>query len=338
MKRNTLQQYIGNQSQIGGTRHYVLTDGWGRNLRAIDINSGSGLRYTVLPDRGMDISHASFKGINLVYLTCNAETHPAFYEPENIGWLRTFAGGLVTTCGLTWLSGPVNDNGEALGLHGRYSTIPAKQVADLSQWIGDDYHIKVKGVVEEGYMFGNKLRLEREISTIAGQNSLRITDTVTNFGFNDSPFTILYHMNIGYPLLSEDTELIFDPEKTLPKDEFAAAGIKEFRRFSKPQAGFREQVFNHLLKPAADGYATVILENKKIGISFTLKINALSQPYLIQWKMMGQGEYVLGLEPSNIPLKDRKTLKEEKILPLLMPGESVTNNIEVILGDISRIP
>jgi len=157
MKRTEIQQYIGNQSQLGGSRHYVLSDGWGRNMRCIDITSGSGLQYTILPDRGMDISLASFKGTNLVYITCNGETHPAFFEPENIDWLQTFSGGLLTTCGLTYLGSPVNDEGEQLGLHGRYSTIPAKQVADLSEWIGDEYHIKVKGIVEEGHFFGYKL-------------------------------------------------------------------------------------------------------------------------------------------------------------------------------------
>ena len=102
MKRDEIQKYTGNQAQIGGTRHYVLSDGWGKGLRAIDINSGNGLHYTIMPDRGMDISLASFKGNNLVFLTPNGETHPSFFEPEDLGWLRTFTGGLLTTCGLTF--------------------------------------------------------------------------------------------------------------------------------------------------------------------------------------------------------------------------------------------
>lgn len=334
MKRDEIQHYIGNQAQSGGSRHYILTDGWGRNLRCIDINSGNGLQYTVLPDRGLDISLASFKGINLVYITCNGETHPAFYEPENFGWLHTFAGGLITTCGLTYLGSPVTDEGEQLGLHGRYSTIPAKQVADLSGWIGDDYHIKIRGMVEEGYMFGNKLRLEREITTIQGQNRLCITDKVTNFGNKPSPYTILYHMNLGYPLLSEDAELIIDPAQTLPRDGSSASGMNEFKQFIKPQAGFREQVFDHFMKANSDGEAMATLQNVKLGIALTIKFKIVQLPYLVQWKMMGQGEYVLGLEPCNIPGKNRKVLKEENILPWLKPGESTSNNIEIILSDI----
>lgn len=334
MKRNEIQQYIGNQAQLGGSRHYVLSDGPGRNLRGIDINSGGGLQYTIMPDRGMDISLASFKGTNLVYITCNGETHPSFFEPENFGWLRTFAGGLLTTCGLTYLGAPVNDNGESLGLHGRYSTIPAKQVTDLSGWDGNDYIIKIRGTVEEGNMFGNKLRLEREITTVQGHNEISIVDKITNFGYAPSPFTILYHMNLGYPLLSEDAELIIDPAQTEPRDDSAASGINDIRKFVKPLAGFREQVFDHLMKGDAKGEANVTLQNIKSGIALTIRFGVASLPYLVQWKMQSPGEYVLGLNPANIPGKDRKTLREQKILPILKPGESITNKIVVSLKEI----
>lgn len=334
MNRNEIQQYIGNQAQIGGTRHYVLSDGWAKNLRAIDVNSGNGLQYTIMPDRGMDISLAGFKGTNLVYLTCNGETHPAFFEPENIGWLRTFTGGLLTTCGLTYIGGPVTDGNEQLGLHGRYSTIPAKQVADLSEWVGNEYHIRIKGVVEEGAIFGTKLRLEREITTIQGKNNIVINDKITNFGSQPSPYTVLYHMNLGYPLLSEDAELIVDPIHTLPRDPVAAESLKDFKKFIKPVPGFKEQVFIHSLKPDTNNLSGVTLQNKKLGIALTIKFDAIRLPYLIQWKMMGSGDYVLGLEPCNVALKNRKVLRDENILPFLEPGESTANHLEVILNEL----
>ena len=333
MQKSEILKYIGNLSQIGGCRHYTLSDGWSRGLRAADINTGSGLQYTVLPDRGMDISLASFKGMNLVYLTCNGETHPAFYEPEGIGWLRTFAAGLLTTCGLTHLGPPSFDDGEQLGLHGRYSTIPAKQFADLSGWVGDEYHYKLKGIVEEGYLFGKKLRMEREIVSVSGQNKIRITDTITNFGNIASPYTILYHMNFGYPLLSEDAELIIDPESTLPRDADAVPGINDFRNFIKPQQSYPEQVFFHTMKGDREGKTSVTLRNKKLGKSVTIQFNVKQLPYLIEWKMMGVGEYVVGIEPANVLCKSRKSLRDEDALPIMQPGETTTNVIEIIVED-----
>lgn len=335
MNKSNILKYIGNLSQIGTCRHYTLSDGWARGMRATDINTGSGLQYTVLPDRGLDISLASFKGKNLVYLTCNGETHPAYYEHDSIGWLRTFAGGLLTTCGLTHFGSPCTDDGEELGLHGRYSTLPVKQFADVSEWIGNEYHFKVRGIVEEGFLFGKKLRMEREISSIQGQNKILITDKVTNFGNVASPYTILYHMNLGYPLLSEESELIIDPQETKPRDADAAVGIGEFRNFIEPQPIYNEQVFFHTMKGNSAGKTGVTLRNKKMGIELNINFNINQLPFLTQWKMMGYGEYVLGIEPCNVVGKSRKAMRDENILPMLQPGESTTNIIEVSVNEIS---
>jgi hypothetical protein len=334
MKSKDLLSYVGNIAQLGGSRHYELTDGWARNLRAIDIDSGSGLKYTILPDRGMDISLASYKGTNLVFLNCQGETHPSYFEPENLGWLHTFTAGLLTTCGLTHTGPPAKDGGENFGLHGRYSTIPAKQVADLSEWVDNQYHIKVKGIIEEGVIFGNKLRLVREISTILGQNKISISDTITNFGNKPSPYAILYHMNFGYPFLDENAELILDSYKTEPRDAEAEPGLKDFHRFIKPQAGYKEQVFFHHMKGNESGDTKATLINKKLGISAKLTFNIKSLPILTEWKMMGIGEYVVGLEPCNIPGISRNRLKEENLLPYLHPGETVKNNLELEINEI----
>jgi hypothetical protein len=331
---NNIQKYIGNISQIGGVRPYELTDGWSRKMRAYDVNTGSGLQYTVLPDRGMDISLASFKGNNLVYLTCNGETSPSYYEPEGIGWLHTFAGGLLTTCGLTHFGPPSDIKENSMGLHGRYSTIPARQVADSSEWIDSDYHIKLKGIVEEGALFGNKLRSVREITSVIGTNALEITDTITNFGSRSSPYMILYHFNFGYPMLSKEAELLIEPQKTEPRDKNAETGMKEFKEFIDPQMEYDEQVFFHQMKGDPYGFTTVSLINKNVGIKLTLSFNIKQLPYLTQWKMMGYGEYVLGLEPCNVVGKLRKQLIEESKLPFLDPQETVSNKIKIRLEEI----
>lgn len=333
MNKSEILKYTGNLSQVGDCRSYVLSDGWGRGMRACDINTGSGLQYTVLPDRGMDISLASYKGTNLVYLTCNGETHPAFYEQEGIGWLRTFAGGLLTTCGLTHLGPPCKDNGEELGLHGRFSTIPVKQFADLSGWEDDIYCYKLKGIIEEGFLFGNKIRMEREISSVRGQNVIRLTDKISNFSSKSCPYTILYHMNFGYPLLSEKAELVIDPLKTMPRDADAIPGMGEFRKFIKPQPSYNEQVFFHTMKGDKGGLTSVTLRNKTVGIAVHISFNIHQLPYVCQWKMMGYGEYVLGIEPCNTFCKSRNVLREENSLPMLKPGDCVTNVLEISVVD-----
>ena len=143
-------------------------------------------------------------------------------------------------------------------------------------------------------------------------------------------------MNLGYPLLCEDSELIIDPALTNPRNSEAEKGLNDYMKFVKPQATYSEQVFCHSLKASGTGETSATLQNNKLGIALTIKFNTKQLPYLMQWKMMGDGEYVLGLEPSNVPGKNRKELREENILPYLQPGEFVTNNLEVVLSEINR--
>lgn len=333
MDKSQLLRYTGNLSQAGKCRHYILDDGRARGLRATDINTGSGLQYTVLPDRAMDISLASYKGINLVYINCNGEVNPSFYEPEGTGWLRTFTGGLLTTCGLTYLGSPCTDENESLGLHGRISASPARQYADLSDWADNKYILKVKGIVEEGCLFGNKIRMDREISSVQGENVIHLKDKITNTGNKPSPLTVLYHMNFGYPLLSESTELLIDPLKTVARDPEAAKGLDELRKFIEPQPAYNEQVFFHTMKGDDNGNEIITIRNRKIKTAVSIKFNTNQITHVTQWKMMAYGEYVLGIEPGNVHAKSRKSLRDENIMPVLQPGEETVFELDVILND-----
>ncbi len=329
--REELLRRAGNPAQLGGTRHYTLSDGRSKNVAAIDVDTGSGLRFTVLPDRGLDISLASYKGLKLVYLTPNGEVHPAFYEPEGLGWLRTFFGGLLTTCGLTYLGPPGFDEGQQLGLHGRYAASPARQMCDLSGWDGDEYRVVISGVVEECAVFGDKIRLTRTISTSLGSRALTICDVAENFGYATSPFTILYHVNAGFPLLDASARLLLTAKKSFALDETSAAGFDQWPVVSEPIPGFAEQNFLHTMARGQDGSATAALVNRELldGLGLYLRFDPEQLPYLNQWKMMAEGDYVMGIEPCNAPCANRAELRSQDLLPVLEPGQSHTNRIEI---------
>lgn len=329
--KEQLVERIGHLRQIGGTRSYTLTDGASNNVRAIDVNTGSGLTYSVLLDRGMDISLASFKGRNLVYLTGNNEVHPAFYDDRGLGWLRSFGGGLLTTCGLTHLGPPCTDEGEELGLHGRYSNTPAQQVCDNSGWHNGKYVIRLSGIVEEAALFNHKLRLTRTLISTLGESSILIEDSVENFGFKPSPLTILYHFNLGFPLLDTNSKLSIGASKSEPRDAEAKKGISRMFECSGPVPGFKEQVFSHTMRSDAKGGGAAILVNPNLddGLALALRFSSKALPFLTEWKMMGQGEYVVGLEPCNVRCQSRADLRKNKLLPMLKPGEIKTFSIRV---------
>jgi len=329
--RQQVLERIGHLAQIGGTRRCLLNEGGSKGVEAIEVDTGSGFHFTVLPDRGMDISRASFRGINLVFTTPNGEVHPSFYEPEGLGWLRTFFGGLLTTCGLTYLGAPSTDGKEELGLHGRYSCIPACKVNDLSAWEGDEYRIRVSGVMKECCLFGHKIRLTRTISSTVGDPCLTITDDVENVGYEPAPFMIMYHVNPGFPLLNASSQLLLNASHTRPFDAHAESGMSDMLQFSEPVPGFREMCYVHTMTLDKDGMASAAFVNPELegGLGLSLRFDGRELPHMTEWKMMGQGDYVVGFEPCNVPFHNRSMLREKGILPMLAPGEKKHLVVEI---------
>jgi hypothetical protein len=329
--RAEVLERVGSIRQLGGVRRCLLDDGRSKGVTAFEVDTGAGFRFTVLPDRGLDISSASFRGTNLVHLTQNGEAHPAFYEPQGAGWLRTFFAGLLTTCGLTYLGPPGQDGEETLGLHGRATTTPARQVCDLSRWEGDEYLLEVTGIVEESQLFGDKIRLTRTLSTRIGSQSLTIRDFAENFGYQTAPFHILYHVNAGFPLLDACSRLVLSPCESEACDAHSAAGMGQMRAFTAPIPGFAEENFLHHMRPGSDGWATAAMVNPELegGLALYVRFDARTLPLLNEWKMMGQGDYVVGIEPCNAPCENRAILREQGRLPFLEPGETREMTLEI---------
>jgi len=338
--RREVERRIGNLRQLGGIRACELSDGRSRGVRALEVTTGSGLAFTILPDRGMDIADFTFNGISLVYHTAAGITHPSYHDPAGAEWLRVFFAGLLTTCGLTYFGSPGRDGAVELGLHGRYSSTPAVRVADLSRWDGDEYILEATGVVEEASLFGEKLRLTRRISSRIGGRAITIHDTVENFGGTASPFVILYHTNAGFPLLDESAELISASRKIEPYDERSAAALDHAARFAAPLAEYSEQNFLHSMAADESGFTRAALVNRALagGLGLGLRWRTDTLPYLSEWKMLADVDYVAGLEPVNTKIANRAELRAQGRLPTLAPGESRDMELEIgVLEGASEI-
>ncbi|HEB11313.1 MAG TPA: DUF4432 family protein [Spirochaetales bacterium] len=107
--KKELLSYVGDSHQLAGAQISTLNDGKAEGVKVININTGSGLNFSVLPGRGMDISHAFFKGKSLSFLSGTGITSPAYYEESGFKWLRSFFGGLLTTCGVSYSGAPSVD-------------------------------------------------------------------------------------------------------------------------------------------------------------------------------------------------------------------------------------
>lgn len=338
LKKIDVAKKFGDLSQIGGIKQYILDNGISKGISAIDLNNGNGFIITILSDRGMDISDAKFKGIPIAWKSSTQETHPWLFDKDNKEILRTFFGGLLTTCGITYAGGPCEDDGEKLGLHGRISNLPAKINCISENWEEDECKLTVSGKVRESSIFGYKLELSRNILMYMGQNKIYLHDSIENIGSKRSPVMVLYHINLGYPVLSNKSKLIEAKAIVEPRDEEAEKGKEKFGSFSDPIKDFNEKVYIHDIEQDSEGFSKIALINEHFndGIGVYIKFKKDNLPLLNEWKMMGEGEYVVGLSPANCTPRGRDFEKSSGTLKYINPGEKLDFIIEIGLLDSNK--
>ncbi|MBW4435955.1 MAG: aldose 1-epimerase family protein [Pleurocapsa minor GSE-CHR-MK-17-07R] len=327
--RRSLESYMSDLRQVADIRLVTLDDGQERGVRAAEVRTGSGFDFTVLLDRAMDIGTATYQGIPLAWQSGTGAVHPHRYEPEDLGWLRSFHGGLLALCGITnagFTPGKMIDTeyrNEALGLHGRAGNIPAYDIR-IERLVSDnDFVLRLHGSLDEVSLFGYKLRLDRTIEVRAGEAKLSITDRVRNFGGTPAPLMVLYHCNFGYPVVSPDSTMTSPAVQVVPRDDIAAVGLDSWQQMIEPVPGFAEQVYwHHLDKSATQASAAVF--NHRLNIGMALDFNPQELNNLTEWKQMGFGDYTLGIEPGNCSPVGRVAARENGTLRMLPPGETDT--------------
>ncbi len=333
--RTSLLRYVGDISQIARVKPYRLVEGFEQDVMAADLTTGGGLTFTVLPSRGMDISSASFNGRPLAWRSATTDRHPAFFEPEGLSWLRSFYGGLVVTCGLTWAGAACTDEGKELGLHGWVSNTPAVNVAWGGEWTGDDYEIWISGKLREAIVFGENVELTRTIRARLGENRFWIHDRVENMGYRRTEHMFLYHINIGFPAISDHTALIAPTLEATPRDAEAEMGKERYAEMQPPTPDYNEKVYFHRLATEPDGKVTTALVNPELdgGYGVYCTFNQKELPYFIEWKMMDAGTYVVGMEPANALVLGRATERAAGRLQFLEGGEVREYHLEIGVVD-----
>jgi len=333
------RRYTADMEQIAYARMSVLAEGDGRGNRIIDVNNGSGLAFTVAPDRGMDIVEASYKGLPLVFRAPAGHVQGARREFTGFGWLRVWAGGLFTTVGLRHAGPPEADAaGNALdperGLHGRISAQAASSVGISQDWQGKRYEIALTGTLREAMMFGENLRLQRRISTALGDNTVYVEDRVTNLGSTPEFIQILYHCNFGYPAIAPGARLEAVKHNVKPRDDEAAKGLARWAQIEEPLPNVKEQCFLHRLPPGPDGWAGIAVLNPEANLKITVSFDPVTLPNLMQWKLAENGRYVLGMEPTNTTVSGRNQDLADGVAPRLAGGQSMTFRFRLHFADL----
>ena len=295
-------------------------------MRIIDAYNSSGLTFTILPDRGMDIWTASYNGIPLTWIS-QGSPHPADFGQS---WLSQFNGGLLTTCGLTHVGPSETDDvtKERRDIHGRYSRLKAGEISIDRHWYGNaDYSIWLNAEISESTLFGEQLVLRRSYGLELGNPTITIWDTVTNHGDQPTPLMLLYHFNVGYPLVRAGTRLHTPNVGVFPRDVAARAGYDQWWDYSGAVPRYAEQVFFHHLRAKTNGFTKIMLGNDDVAV--TLDWDSGSLPYFTQWKNTRHGVYVSGIEPGNCIPEGQNAARRSKRLMMLEPGQEFRSAVSV---------
>jgi hypothetical protein len=334
--RREIAERAGMLSQFAGVRLMELSDGVERGIRMLEFRTGSGLRFTALVDRALDIADCEFKGQAIGWNSPAGFRHPGLHEYEGEGglaWARSFSG-LLVTCGLDHILFMNEVPAESYvyspkptvshSLHGRVGTIPAKLTGYGEEWRGDDCVLWAEGVVQQSAVFGEDLHLVRRIEADVGGKEIRISDRVVNHGFYRTPHMYCYHINVGHPVLDEGSRYLAPIRDVVWAAHAGEAYRKQgvgYRTLSAPKLDFHEQVWQHELGAGAGGKQFVALVNDRVGLGFEVATDKAQFPCLYEWQNLQAGQYALGIEPSTNHVLGNNAARERGEMIWLQHGE-----------------
>jgi hypothetical protein len=291
----------------------------------------------------MDVADTFYNEHSLAWLSHGGITAPQPFSNQGLDWLKTFGGGLLTTCGLSHVGGPENDEQEQRGLHGEISNLPAELESIVQpDPMAGKIEMSLTGRMKQTQALGPNLELKRRISATLGKPAIQIHDEVVNRGNMPTPHMLLYHFNFGWPLVDEGTDIIWhgewQPRQGNPNKIFRQGN--DFHRCPAPMddhAGRGEEVA--IIDIVSDsGWCSCGLNNASIGIALSLRFRKEQLPWLINWQHWGKGEYVTGLEPSTNRLIGQAKARELNELLFLQPGETKEYDMEIeVLKDQEKI-
>ena len=179
-----------------------------------------------------------------------------------------------------------------------------------------------EGEIRQAAVFGEHLRLHRRIESEIGSNEIRLHDTIQNYGFDRSPHMLLYHIDLGWPLLDEGTRLVAPIARTLWYSPVVPEQRSSYRVMAAPTAGLHEQAYEHQLVADSDGKMRIAVVNERLNFGVTVEWFAKEFPCFVEWLHLREGAYVIGVEPSTHHVQGDKAAREDGSMIWLEHGES----------------
>lgn len=300
--------------------------GKSEGVHVATLNNGAML-IDVLPTRGMGIWRVRRGDKTLGWQAPAREpVHPSFVplmEPAGLGWLDGF-NELLCRCGLESNGPPEFDESGRLlrPLHGRIANMPAHKVELI---VDEEVGVMtLRGVVDEARFHFQALRLTTSISTKFGSNEFAWSDEVENIGGREATLQMLYHFNIGQPLLKPGARITAPIASVAPHTQVAAKeGIDTWNIMPPSRPDSAEQVYVLDLAEDDVGDSRVLVSGLSDSEAVGLRFNKRTLPCFTVWRNTPADAdgYVLGIEPGTNYPNPRTFERQHGRVVTLKPGE-----------------
>jgi len=269
---------ISNYSQIGGIELATIRGGTGDGTQIAWFNTGSGLRFKVVIDYGLDIADAFINQYGLAWISPFGPVVSGMYIQSVLEKQYYNVGGLLTTYG---------SKGTEIGPWDmQISRYPATIESVLQpNPLRGEYAMSICGKILQTTSSGDYIELRRIISATLGKSRITIKDTLINLGASRIPYLFSYQCNFGYPLVDDDTHLIF---QGAPTTWNVSAEAEE-------EQDHQLNLIN--LDVDRRGFSECGLRNDKLGFEVSLKYKKSQFPILKTWQSFKKGGYMIGLNP-----------------------------------------
>lgn len=297
---------ISNLRQLASITRYTLSEGRSKGLEVIDCDNGK-LRFMLCVSRALDVMQLWHKGENVSFISKNG------FISEKTPFLERFEGGMLYTCGLE--NAGMREGFEQHGTHHLCG-------ATVTRAECTEDGIVIEAYVRESALFGRNLLFKRRIFSALGSEVLSINDTIVNEGYKDGEYCILYHVNVGYPMLDAGALVEGKVSERVPCGDFAGKYIDKALVMEEAEYPDETCYYLTLEEPR------ISLVNKEKGKSFTVSYSKETLPEFLMWKSMVPGDYALGLEPLTTRLGESFKYKH------IGAGESVNFTLELSVNEI----
>ncbi|MCO8120785.1 aldose 1-epimerase family protein [Stieleria sp. TO1_6] len=303
------------------TRHGRFVGGRADGVEIVRIDTGAVVVH-VLPTRGMAIWKIEHGPVRFGWDSpVDGPVHPSLvpiHDPSGLGWLEGFDE-LLVRCGLESNGAPEHDDHGRLAypLHGRIGNMPADGLEiEYDEVTG---RLELIGYFRESRLFFSNFRLRSRVRVHAGSPVVDVLDDVTNDGSQPATMQLLYHINVGAPVLENGSSLVMPIDELAPKDKLSAEEIDAWNEYSDPQSGYAERVYFAKLLADEANLTTAMLQNADASKALAVTYSVKSLPRFVVWKNTADRAdgYVTGLEPAtNYPNQRSFEASQQRVVQL----------------------